>query len=160
MLNLAYLNAISIIGPQNNFFQNFLFLTNGFNRKKNERIKCLIKVINILEKIKSELNDKMNGKPTLVENLAFGLLEIVECKKIILYEVEMQKDKKLKIQLNNAVENLTQIKAKWEERINGKIIEKEGLVILKTNVEECITIIAGEIKSLNPQSPISPIIGT
>jgi hypothetical protein len=102
-----------------------------------------------LEQIKRELEDKINGQPTLVDVLALRLIDIVECKKNILCELKNHDTGLITVD-----EKLTQLKEKWEERINGKSLNVDELKVIISDVEACMEIIVKKMDSLLPAMPL------
>jgi len=149
MLDLAVFSCFSIIGPINQF--TFLGqVSNLFSKakwKKNKkRYENLKNALEKLEQVKRELEDKISGQPVLpthIENTALKLLDIVECKKNILIELEDHDTGMITVN-----EKLTQLKEKWEERINGKSLNTEELKVMISDVELCMKIIVNKMNSL------------
>jgi len=149
MLNLTVLSCFSILGPYNQFTF-FGQVSNLFSKarwKKNkERYENLKNALEKLEQVRRDLEDKINGQPVLpthIENMALRLLDIVECRKNILSELKNHDTGLITVN-----EKLTQLKEKWEKRINGQSVNIEELKVMISDVELCMKIIVNKMNSL------------
>jgi len=152
MLNLAVFSCFSIIGPvyQNTFLGQVLNLLSQDKRKKNKkRYDNLKDALVKLEQVKRDLEDKINGQPTLVDVLALRLIDIVECRKNILSELKNHDTGLITVD-----EKLIQLKEKWEKRINGQSVNIEELKVMISDVEACMEIIVKKMNSLLPAMPL------
>jgi hypothetical protein len=148
MINIVSSSLFSILGipvyqsgySQPGIFKSLVFLFK--NKKSYENLKI---VLEKLQLVNIDLEDKINGKPTRFENLALRHLDIIECKKIINLE-----SIKYSWRLNIIVEILTLLKEKWEKRINGQQVDSEELKIMVSEVEKCRNIIGREMYTMYP----------
>jgi chromosome segregation ATPase len=151
MFNLAVFSCSSIIGPiyQNTFLGQVSNLISHAKWKKNKkRYDNLKNVLEKLEQVRRDLEGKINGQlvlPDHIENMALRLLDIAECKKIILNEIKNHETGLITVD-----DKLAQLKGKWEERINGKSLNIEELKGMISDVELCMKIIEEKMNSLLP----------
>jgi len=150
MFNLTVFSCFSILGPPIHQFTFWGQVTNFFSnsklKKNKKRYENLKNTLEKLEQVRRDLEDKINGQPVLpthIENTALRLLDIVECKKNILIELKDHDTGMITVN-----EKLTQLKEKWEERINGKSLNVEELKVMASNVELCMKIIVNKMTSL------------
>ena len=136
MINFSLLSCYSIITP----IAQVNFLGKHLNKKK---LECLQNALKNLEQVSSELEEKINGCPSRIDNLALRLLDVVECRKLI-----QSQSFKPEMRLDIVCEKLNQVKEHYEERINGQKLDIEEIKITFLNIAECKSIITNILRPI------------